>query len=291
MKKQRNRGLSTHWVWLFMYISIWFIFGCTYCYIANVSSGGDFVFQEDILVKSKNIAFQKQVGINMDYDVTKKLITNYKEDFIPLKMVDGDTNLITFNYNSNGYDSIGNDWAKYYLLKLQMQGYNFFKYSIINREDPTIANGKYTKVRLNFYKASKNAGKKILPNQLSPKKYFIWIDNDFFGQDDTMDSMLSGENKYEEMKSVKPMLSSSINYLDNDINIIYNYETNKNFRYPLVDFLYFSAVTITTLGYGDILPNSSLVRGIVMVEMILGVITIAVFISSFYDWLKGRAKE
>jgi hypothetical protein len=40
----------------------------------------------------------------------------------------------------------------------------------------------------------------------------------------------------------------------------------------LIDFCYFSTVTMTTLGYGDILPNSGTVRFIVMSQGVLGVL-------------------
>jgi hypothetical protein len=36
-----------------------------------------------------------------------------------------------------------------------------------------------------------------------------------------------------------------------------------------VDFLYFSTITQSTVGYGDILPNSTSVRGVVMFQCIL----------------------
>lgn len=39
----------------------------------------------------------------------------------------------------------------------------------------------------------------------------------------------------------------------------------------VLDFTYFSAVTITTLGYGDILPNSTSTRFVVMVNSVAGV--------------------
>jgi len=47
-----------------------------------------------------------------------------------------------------------------------------------------------------------------------------------------------------------------------------------------VNFLYFSLVTITTLGYGDILPNDPLVRVVVMVEVILGLGIVVFFVSA-----------
>jgi hypothetical protein len=39
----------------------------------------------------------------------------------------------------------------------------------------------------------------------------------------------------------------------------------------LIDFCYFSAITMTTVGYGDILPNSRLVRLVVMFQTLVGV--------------------
>lgn len=45
------------------------------------------------------------------------------------------------------------------------------------------------------------------------------------------------------------------------------------------DFLYFSIVTQTTLGYGDILPNSSTVRTIVAIQVLLGLALFVVIIN------------
>lgn len=38
----------------------------------------------------------------------------------------------------------------------------------------------------------------------------------------------------------------------------------------ILDFIYYSAVTLTTLGYGDILPNSTAARFVVMVNSVFG---------------------
>ncbi len=55
---------------------------------------------------------------------------------------------------------------------------------------------------------------------------------------------------------------------------------DNNYTFPLLDFLYFSAITITTVGYGDILPNCTLIRVLVMTEVFFGTIIIGVFIST-----------
>lgn len=46
------------------------------------------------------------------------------------------------------------------------------------------------------------------------------------------------------------------------------------------DMLYFSAMTITTIGYGDILPNSTLVRGLVVAEILAGILLLVFFVNS-----------
>ncbi|MBO9481694.1 potassium channel family protein [Salinisphaera sp. G21_0] len=47
------------------------------------------------------------------------------------------------------------------------------------------------------------------------------------------------------------------------------------------DYLYFSFVTLTTLGYGDILPLSPLAQGLVSLEAIVGVLSPTVMIARF----------
>lgn len=48
-------------------------------------------------------------------------------------------------------------------------------------------------------------------------------------------------------------------------------------RYPAI--LYYSFVTLTTLGYGDITPLSSHARGVAVLEAVLGQLFVAVFIA------------
>ena len=77
------------------------------------------------------------------------------------------------------------------------------------------------------------------------------------------------------------------NYLDDTVEII-NRVQRGNMFFSSIDFLYFSAVTITTLGYGDILPNSNIVRLLVMMEALFGVFFAGIFVSSLF--IKNRQK-
>jgi hypothetical protein len=53
--------------------------------------------------------------------------------------------------------------------------------------------------------------------------------------------------------------------------------------------LYFSAVTATTLGYGDIVPVATRARGLITVEAVLGVILVGLFLNSIAQTVtRGR---
>ena len=59
-------------------------------------------------------------------------------------------------------------------------------------------------------------------------------------------------------------------------------------EWDFLDFCYFSVVTMTTLGYGDIIPNSRKVRYWVMLQAILGV-AFAAYALTFL-WPKDSSK-
>lgn len=77
-------------------------------------------------------------------------------------------------------------------------------------------------------------------------------------------------------------LQNSLVYLDDKPNEFAKIASGVR-SYPLVDFLYFSAITIATLGFGDIVPNDSQVRVLVMCEAMLGLVIIGGLVSVFFS--------
>lgn len=60
---------------------------------------------------------------------------------------------------------------------------------------------------------------------------------------------------------------------------------NKQADWDYLDFLYFSAMTMTTVGYGDILPSSRTSRFVVLTHAVLGIFYIGFALS--FIWPKG----
>jgi hypothetical protein len=65
-------------------------------------------------------------------------------------------------------------------------------------------------------------------------------------------------------------------------------------EFPLFDGMYFSFVTLATLGYGDVLPVSGVARGLAMIEAVSGQLFLAVMIarlvSSHVQTADGRKR-
>jgi voltage-gated potassium channel Kch len=59
---------------------------------------------------------------------------------------------------------------------------------------------------------------------------------------------------------------------------------------PLADMVYFSFVTLATLGYGDIVPLSSSAKGLAILEAIIGQMYLVVVVARLVS-LYGRSEE
>ncbi len=59
----------------------------------------------------------------------------------------------------------------------------------------------------------------------------------------------------------------------------------------LYDFLYFSIVTVSTLGYGDIVPVRLESKLLIMIQTVIGYLFLSLLLGLMINWLGMRGKE
>ena len=74
------------------------------------------------------------------------------------------------------------------------------------------------------------------------------------------------EKKYQDLKGRQEVVITQLK--------------DSNHYLSFWDFLYFSTITQSSTGYGDILPNSGLVRMIVTIQIILGLFVLGILINN-----------
>lgn len=116
----------------------------------------------------------------------------------------------------------------------------------------------------------------------------------FNNNDDLLVYSLNG-NDHSELRCIfnQDIISMSLKIPDDSLNLFYAYEKAINgFPEMLEDnfnrMLYFSFVTITSLGYGDVIPLSNSARIVVYTEVIIGLIFIGLLISYFFAILSRK---
>ncbi len=162
LKQIRHHGTI---VCIGIYLTVCFIFGYIYCYIANETNGQAFVFQEDILLQTKHTEFQKEMNLHINYNITRELFAGYDKNFILMKLNRNDSPFITFNLTSTGINPIGTSWANYYIAKWKSLGYNYCSAEILERHQNVLSNTSYTKIRFHIHS---------IPVQLKNNRSFIF---------------------------------------------------------------------------------------------------------------------
>lgn len=124
--------------------------------------------------------------------------------------------------------------------------------------------------------------------------YTILIDDKSYIDSLKTDQVTSASIHNPMFSSLSNILQHSVLFLGNDykrINESYNMIETNGVRFPLLDFLYYSAVTITTTGYGDILPNSTIIRTLVMFETFFGVGIPGLFVSLLFFKIEHKGNK
>ena len=280
---------------IFLYVASWIGFGFTYRWLADASNGAAFIFNEDVRLFGQMRAFKRAVGSSVDQEVIFSLLKADGGNRFGVRIqTDGVADQV---YSDQ---PLGYDWAAFYSSHFEREGATHFETKVLDRSPPPLANlaahveGMPRLPETEFYKIALRlvrAEPYVLPTPERPFKsmaavatYIIWTDRP------PQQLRIEGHIILALPLSFLPhLLERSYNFPDDSLFKLQSV-VRGHFRYPLADFMYFSAVTITTVGYGDILPGNTTTRMVVMAEAMLGVILIGAFVSSLF-WRPDRSSS
>jgi len=273
-------------VLIITYVIVWFLFGIVYYWMANSSNGKAFHFNQDLRLSSQIEAFSDVVGTKVDKDIIQMILKNDSSNRFAIRVKkDGIPEYLYSN------QQIGPWWAAYYTNNFKKQGVTHFKADIIDRslrplvglstviEGLPSGSGTCYKVHLTLLRGLSDS---VPMNEQELKNYDTIIEHTIWTTSFPKTILLENKPIFALTIDFLPeLLQNSFNYLDDSLFTVKSILRGE-YRYKFLDFLYFSTVTITTLGYGDILPGNTTVRVLVMFEAILGVLLIGGFISSLF---------
>lgn len=270
-----------------LYLIILVSFGLIYWDIANDSQGEFFIFQNDVNMNTKVEAFRKASNIaiyNRELKDMVEYLMSSKEYKRPIAKLE--TPESSFYVNIFAFDKVlGENWANYYYILFQSRDITHISVEDLG-EDKVSSKFNSNKLKVCFYKIDeKEKYKDFKSYEKGDKNKFEKVESKYIWVNDynlLYDEIFKKEYFYYPLNFYFPkLIENSISFLD-DSPLVLKSIINGNFQYPMWNFMYFSAVTMTTLGYGDILPNSMIVRVLVMLETIFGVIIIGVFVSCLF---------
>ena len=113
----------------------------------------------------------------------------------------------------------------------------------------------------------------------------IVIDDIFYVSEVRTDTIVGGIGIFLLVANLWFLFYSQIYLLDAN-----SFTSSKEYI-PLFDFLYFSLTTLTTVGYGDIVPVSNIAKFSANIEAIVGVMFPAIFIARLVSLYKSEGSS
>ncbi len=188
-----------------------------------------------------------------------------------------DNKIIMWAGDDRASHPLGNAWAAYYTELLLTNGYDV--YSITSSQEvPALVRYGESRFPLAKYQLLMVKVKNRDPDMKDLTLALFFDFNAFHALWPTDPS--TPDTHDTTVRDFYNILPHCLNHLDDAWEAI---ETSLNPPIGFCDFLYFSIITITTTGYGDILPNTTYVRCLVSLEILLGTIIFGLFLGSLTD--------
>lgn len=301
---------------ILVYVIVILVFALIY-WFSSVEDNRAFIYNEEMIVWKQYDEFLIESRIYHDLDQIhlKKFLEEYYDqrytakkgrlttlDFV--KISDSEGALLYFpdiKGNGNVQDVIDFGWIDYYTAFLAERS-NYFSVDFVAKlyydvdENEFSVNGEENEIFSFLYKITTYN----LKNDNDYRKAFKFYAMTSEPIDDVRDLVYNYSPKqYLEIDESKASVAggggvttllfpiTDVNEIILDYTCIYPsdipYIMEEVFResksMSVWDFIYFSIVTITTLGYGDIIPNTSFIRMMVAIESISGIILMGIAIN------------
>ncbi len=104
--------------------------------------------------------------------------------------------------------------------------------------------------------------------------------------DDSLYQNYINQNKdWLALENLKSSTLGKVEKTKEKVGIInFTYHTSRLKKVQFSDFIYFSVITATSTGYGDILPNTNFIRILVSIEIVLSLVLFGLFL----NWLTTK---
>ncbi|GBF34622.1 potassium channel protein [Desulfocucumis palustris] len=305
---------------IFVYVFVWY--GCANAYLiaANITAGRAFYFNEDLSLDRKLFAFKEKMKLPSTYYTESNSEMHIKVPAEPDIIIGERDKAFIENLPWKGSSKELDDSIRQLLIKQEYKrNFNNALYvsSLKFNTDKRIGYFKdgvmgdawayyYTQWCIaNKYKQFlvKEMKDDFLIHVVTGDKGYAYI-LDFFSDNDNCEystyiitskaidfsktiyfELVNPGEHIVETKELYWIIKDSFVALDENSPIILEKVARGSYSYSFWDFAYFSAITITTLGYGDILPNNTIVRTIVIIELLFGLAMSGLFLSSCFSWI------
>lgn len=257
----------------------------------NTVSKYDLAKLKEVIVEviNKDYSYQDIIVITKPHETFENIVGEYYIISVPMqaegdtihvemhKLLEHDFDNLYINNIHGSIHSIGSEWGEYYTRMYLENGISTFAFEEIDEEILLYQQGQsifpkteYVYLKCNLYKHfSKDAYDCIN----------IIIDAQAYSQ---VSERIVVNDRYN-ISDLYYFIQNSVIYIDNQVNCAIK---AKNVSPGFWDCLYFSALSMITTGYGDVLPNSTCVRVVVMFEILYGLVIMGLIMSYLYDGIK-----
>jgi hypothetical protein len=281
-------GWKKAYPYLVGYFTVWFGCGVAYDQIADWSHGDDFVFAGDVKPNSIISAFKAKTGSTVNDGIIRAVIDGnpYGRSCTHLEIDPFDGPLAPRTYLVCN-KPLGVVLSHYYYERLRDRGYTSYEtINLEHRSVPDEIRNRAGGFRILHWYRGRDTERVFQDTAAADDKELAdccyVVELALHGaEEDKLKLLLIHELKATQgtisadSPSIRGVLFNSLTSPDEDLFDLQLLMDGS--YYSLVDFLYFSAITITTVGFGDIVPHSQIVRVMVMLETVVGIVLIGIF--------------